>query len=185
MQSLVWAQSFDLCNVRKILPRSCGGSLSFGNWGLLDLLGTTKRETVKTIALYQSLQCCNFGKVSFPAGVVRTHFIVNSEKTMKHLSIKLSGDMMVGRWISKFICLRECRLKCLYLGVNEENTVWVYAEGCYGRLFFKGTDYWFQAQQNNSFHIYCVMHLGSEWMPVNGCLWMDSWINEWIQCPAA
>lgn len=56
--------------VRKILPRNCGGSLSFGNGGLLDSLGT-RRKIVKTIALYQFSHHCNIGKVAFPAGGVQ------------------------------------------------------------------------------------------------------------------
>lgn len=103
--------------VRKVLPRNCGGSLSFGNGGLLDSLGTS-RKIVKTIALYQFSHHCNFGKVTFPAGGVSTNVTVSSEKS-KHFYVKLFGDVIAGRWIPKFTCLRECRLTCQCLGIKE------------------------------------------------------------------
>ena len=85
---------------------------------MLDLLGTIRREIVKTIASYQSLHQCNFGKVAFPAISVSSHFIVNSEK-MRHFNIKHFGDVILGRWIPKFICLREGRFICLMFGSKD------------------------------------------------------------------
>lgn len=86
---------------------------------MLDLLGKIRRKIVKTIASYQSLHHCNFGKVAFPAISVSTHFIVNSEKMMRHFNVKHFGDVISGRWIPKFICLREGRFICLIFGNKD------------------------------------------------------------------
>ena len=136
--------------VRKVLPRNWGSSPSLRSWGLLVLWGT-RRGTVETVDLHQSAHHCSFGNVAFPAGGIRTYFIGNSEIVMKHFHIRNSGDEIAGRGISKFLCLRECRLTCLYVeskGVFKlgKNRVGCMQRAVIAAFVFKGTDYSFQMQ---------------------------------------